>query len=210
MTFAIRRCTEADVPAMVALKEVLRAGTGRGGFLLGTDRAGYLARVGAGGAWALCREERLVGFAIGLPDAVFRHSDVWARRDQVDWQPGFDPATLEAGRLGYFDQLAVSPTAPGARRWAGPLAGRAVRHLFADADHLVATTVVEPLCNRAAVPFLERFGGRRVGRIAETHDAIGALVSDVWTLARADFEARCEAPVGLAEAWAVRQLRAAS
>ena len=164
MRFRLRRAQPADVGAMLEVKQALRVGARvRGGFLLGTDAAGYQARIAAGNSWVLAADEAVVGFAVVLPDPAFRGSEVWARRDQVQWTGGWDPASVDVQRLGYFDQLAVRTDVPGARRWGLALAYRAAREHFAAHDALVATTVLEPIRNVAAVPYLRRAGGRAGG-----------------------------------------------
>lgn len=213
MTFGVRPAVPRDVAALVAVKGSLRVSSGegapRGGFLLGTDAAGYQMRIAAGGAWVLEAERTVVGFAIVLPDAMFRESDVWTRRDQVDWVAGTDPTALAAAPVGYFDQLAVRSDGAGARRWGAVLACRAVRgHFDGGHENLLATTVTAPIENRAAVPYLERVGGARGGRIAEHHEAIGDLVSDVWVLPRVAFERWWAAPRGRAERWIVSEATA--
>jgi len=185
MSLVVRRATMDDLPAMVAVREALRFGANRrGGFLLGTDRAGLEALIGAAQVLVLCGPE-VGGMAVTLGDAAVRASSLWARRAQVAWR-GFDPTRLEHGRVAYFDQLAVLPHLQGTGA-AALLASTAVRQLLeAGTTDLFATTVRVPVENPAAWRLLERIGARRVGLIAEQHPDIGALVSDLFHAAADD------------------------
>jgi hypothetical protein len=202
----IRRAVATDVPALLEVKQSLRfdqaTGTStRGGFLLGTDAAGYRQRMADGNVWVL-EDQRVVGFAIVLPDAGFRGSEVWRRRDAVRWT-GADADTLAGGRLCYYDQLAVQRLGFRVKRWGAALALTALRDVLDGHDHVVTGTVYEPIRNLAAVPYLQRVGGRVVGRLDEHEPSIGRLRTDIWLVDRADVTARVRAPVGRAERWVV-------
>ncbi len=207
----VRRATLADIPAMLALKAELAvdradAGGARAGFLLGSDAAGYAARI-LGASTFLVEDGALVGFAIALPDAAFRASDVWARRDAVVWDE--DPGALLDRPIAYVDQLAVRGGGPGARRWGAAVALRAALDALPPGGALVATTVEAPLLNLAAVPYLRRVGARRFGQIDEDYPGIGAIRSAVWAAPAEAVSARMAAPRGLAEAWVVAAVRQA-
>ena len=80
------------------------------------------------------------------------------------------------------------------------------------ADALITATVQAPVTNLAAVPYIERLGGTRIGRIDEVYPDFGPLLSDLWLVRSEAVHARHACPHGLAEAWvrdaAVRALRA--
>ena len=198
----IRRARSSDVDGMLALKAALRfsessGSSSRGGFLLGTDAAGYHMRIEHGLTWVM-DDGQIKGFAIVLPDGTFRQSAVWRRRDQVRWSA--DRAELERSRLGYYDQLAV--TRQGGRRYGSALALTALVDLMQQgADYLVTATVTEPVENLAAVPYLRRLGGHTVGRLDEHYPAIGPLVSDIWVVPRAGYSAWMDGASTLAERW---------
>jgi hypothetical protein len=192
VSYDLRTATGDDAAALFRIKGRLGLRQdGRGGFLLGTSERGYAALIEAAQVTVLCSDGQPVGFCVALPDAVLRASELWARRDQVDWG-GFDPSAVEAAPVGYFDQLAVLP---GHRRaGAVALALRGAWGLFSTGHaHLLATTVVAPVRNTAAIPLLARVGARRVGSIAEVYPEIGPLVSDLHLLARSDFQAHLAA-----------------
>lgn len=198
----IRRARLDDVEGMLALKSALTfsesmGDSTRGGFLLGTDASGYRLRIQHGIAWVL-DDGTIKGFAIILPDAPFRQSEVWQRRDVVRWQ--IDPQVLVDSTLGYYDQLAV--TRRGGRRYASALALTALVDLMEQgADHLVTATVTAPIVNLAAVPYLQRLGGQCVGRLDEHYPVIGALVSDIWVVSRQGYETWMAGASTLSERW---------
>ena len=208
---ALRRARAEDVEAMLEIKRALvfEAQDGvsaRGGFLLGTDRDGYLARIAHGLSWVL-DHSGVQGFSIVLPDSVFRGSEIWARRDQVQWE--VDPSRFDTGAVGYFDQLAIRPGSPRLTSEALGLALAPVVELMeAGANYMMTTTVTEPVQNLAAVPYLRRLGAKRVGVIDEHYPDFGALVSDVWAVDRTGYLARQDAPPGIAEpeAWKIARM----
>ena len=200
----LRPATLQNVPAFLTLKrelvfEVTTGTTTRGGFLLGTDAEGYAQRIQDGEAWVMDDGE-VQGFAIVLPDAPFRDSEVWQRRDVVRWD-GIDPERFDRERLCYFDQLAVRRGSFRNRRWGACLAFHTLRRVLLGHDHLITATVSEPVINLAAVPYLRRAGATCVGRLDEVYEPIGPLVSDIWLLSRESLEHRMAHPVGDAERW---------
>ena len=181
----LRPAQAGDIPGMLQLKQSLAlapsavAGTSqRGGFLLGTTAEGYAMRILGGSSWVLEDAGAILGFAITLPDAVFRASEIWGRRDTVRWT--IDTTPLEDANLAYFDQLAVARSL-GARRWSIALAlVSLLETLDTGLEYLITSTVREPFENRAAVPFIERIGGRVVGSLDEFYPEVGPLISDIW------------------------------
>ena len=200
----LRRPTEGDTQSFLSIRRELAYDLSHkistaGGFLLGSDAAGYRKRMHDSQVWVV-DDGQVQGFAIVLPDLVFRNSDIWERRDAVQWF-SVDPDALAAGRLCYFDQLAVRRGCFRNRRWGAALALHALRTVMNTHDHFVATTVSDPVLNLAAVPYLMRIGARKVGRIQEFHPSIGALVSEIWLLSRQEFEQRLLHPRSAAERW---------
>jgi len=61
-------------------------------------------------------------------------------------------------------------------------------------DALLATTVVEPVVNGAALPFLREVGFEVVGHVDEAYPRIGRLRSAVHLLTRDAFERRMVRP----------------
>ena len=61
-------------------------------------------------------------------------------------------------------------------------------------DALLATTVVEPIVNGAALPFLREFGFHLIGHVSETYPRIGRLRSALHLLTHDAFEQRMARP----------------
>lgn len=164
---------------MLDVKESRRLTEQRsGGFLLGSDAAGYLRQLERGNVWVLDEGGgHIAGFATTLGPAAFRASPLFALAGDVNWSA--DVSAVLSEPVGYFDQLAVRCGV--SARAAARLAFVALWDVFAhDARHVVSTTVVEPIRNLAAVSFIERVGGRAVGHVAETYPQMDHLVSAVW------------------------------
>ena len=160
----------------------------RGGFLLGTDEDGYRRLIETARVWVMDHEGQLTGMAVTMPDPILRTSDVWQKRDLIDWQdPDVEALDLDTLRVGYFDQLAALPDLY-VRLAAGVLGLRALADLLADHEHVIATTVVEPIRNVAALKFLQRVGANRVGRVDEVYPEVGPLVSDLFHISREEFD----------------------
>jgi hypothetical protein len=175
----IRRATRADVSAVLALKHDLRfTGSGRGGFLLGSDEQGYQRRVQDGQAWILDVNGEVSGFAITMGARAFANTPLWELRHQVKWSTA-TAAVLSQG-VGYFDQLAVKRGTPA--RSAALLAFAALWDLFRTDRYVVTTTVVAPVRNSAAVPLIEVVGGVPAGEIEENYANFGQLTSCVWLI----------------------------
>jgi hypothetical protein len=104
-------------------------------------------------------------------------SELWHRRIDIEWSLEFED--LEGKCLGYFDQLAV---AKGPWRTYAPiLAITTILHfLSSNPDYLLSTTVLKPVQNLAAVPYLQYLGAQPVGKIDEIDPNIGQLLSEVW------------------------------
>ena len=191
----VRRGQLADLDALVALREI-RAWRGTsssapGGFLLGSDRAHYGEHVVHGRVMvSIGRDGGIAAFSVVLDDDAFRASELWESRHHAD-VPVDLMARFEGARLAYFDQLVAHP----GRGWAS--ARVAFRHAV-DAmqrhDALLATTVIEPVINGAALPFLRELGFEVVGHVEEVYPRIGRLRSAVHLLARDAFDRRMALP----------------
>lgn len=183
----LRRASADDLDAILAIKRALPMPDGRetesGGFLLGSEDDSYRGLLAVARVWLLEIEGAARGFTVTLDDPVLRASPIWARREAIAWQPEFDPQAWLARRVAYFDQLAVLP---GARsRYLGAvLALRALGELFDERGHelVLTTTIVEPIINRAALPYLARVGAREVGRLDETYAEVGSIVSAIHAI----------------------------
>lgn len=189
----IRPATLADVDALLGLKRALMIAPGadllsRGGFLLGSSREQYADFIARANVLLLEASDRLLGFAVTLPDPVLRQSELWARAEHIRWTdadpPDAGPNLLEilASRVGYFEQLAFLPAA-NLRIYAPAFALAAALDLAAsDHRHIFMTVVSAPVANLAPLPFLRIIGARRLGSIAEEYPDVGAITSDIYHL----------------------------
>lgn len=179
----IRRATQADAGALLDLKRALALPAGareapRGGFLLGASLERYRALIDVADVWVLHDAQGAVGgFAVVLPEAVLRASELWARRALIRWDA---PAgwTPPEERMCYFDQLAILPHA---RVRAPELALTALRAAVeAGHEHLYATIVSHPVYNAASLPLLKALGAQRVGTVEEEYEGVGRIVSELY------------------------------
>jgi GNAT superfamily N-acetyltransferase len=188
----LRRASITDVDGMLAVKRALRLDAGaadaaRGGFLLGASAEQYAFFVHHANVHVLGDVDgSIAGFAVALPDAVLRGTELWARRRSIAWDgdggdaDGWD--ALETSPVAYFDQLAVRP-GQRSRGYAPALAWAALDALAAMGHrHVFATTVREPVLNRASHTLLRAAGARRVGEIGEVYPEVGRILSDVYHL----------------------------
>jgi hypothetical protein len=195
----LRRATLSDVPAILAIKERLQLAPGqepaRGGFLLGCSAERYGGLIAAANVLVMEIGGKAAGFAITLPDPVLRASELWSRRELIRWYPG-EAVPPEAEPVAYFDQLAVSPDAP--RVHVAALAFAAVKMIDqAGHRHLYATSLHEPVVNRAAFPFLEALGARPVGEVEEDYPGVGPVVSQLhYSFLPIDFDRVSRSPGG--------------
>jgi ribosomal protein S18 acetylase RimI-like enzyme len=192
MTLKIRRARTGDEYGLHRIKRSLpmpRAAkeTAEGGFLLGTTIETYRFFIENAFVDVLENENETVGFAVVLPDELLRISEIWQRKDEIKWESGKATRLLDKP-LCYFEQLAVLPD-KNYRFYGVALALAAARQAFQKHEAMFATTVVEPVCNRASIPFLESVGGMRVGIIDEFYPEFGNLVSAVHLLEREIFVA---------------------
>jgi len=192
----VRRAEIADLDGLVALRET-RAWRddalpgAPGGFLLGSDRDQYREHVARGRVMtSQGRDGGVDAFSVVLDDAAFRASELWAQRHHAD-VPAELVARFEGARLAYFGQLVARP----GRAWAS---ARLAFHHMVDTmrrhDAMLATTVVEPVVNAAALPFLREVGFEVVGHVDEIYPRIGRLRSAVHLLTRDAFERRMARP----------------
>jgi ribosomal protein S18 acetylase RimI-like enzyme len=183
----LRRAEPGDLDALIAIKRSLpmpRADqTAGGGFLLASEVEVYRELLAVARIWLLELDGVAVGFSLTLDDPVLRASAVWARREAITWEPDFSVGAALDRRIAYFDQLAVLP-AIRHRYWGAALALRALVEQFDERGHdlVLTTTVVEPIINRAALPYLARVGARLCGRIEERYQAAGRVVSAIYVV----------------------------
>lgn len=189
MTIKLRPARKGDEADFYRIKKSLPMPlvneTARGGFLLGTNVETYRFFIENALVNVLEKEDKIVGFAVVLPDDLLRGSDLWKRKDEIEWEMD-EPRDLIEKKLCYFEQLAVLPGVE--RRFYGvALALVTLREAFETHEAMFATIVLEPVFNRASIAFLESVGGKRVGATKEFYPEFGDLVSAIYSLERETF-----------------------
>ena len=189
----LRKARPEDAAALVRVKSQLpmpqEAATAGGGFLLGTDLAGYASFI-AHDIVHVAEDPAMgiVGFAIVLRDATLRASELWAKRGLIDWQ-GMPMEALDTIPICYFEQLAVLPEAR-FRVYAKHLALRSLAEAMRTHTLACATVVAAPVRNLASRPFLQVAGFQLVGQIDEDYPVVGQICSDIFVLHKAEFISR--------------------
>jgi hypothetical protein len=174
-----------DVPELLRIKAALplpahssEPHTHTGGFLLGSSYEHYCQLVSCGSVVVLETREpsgtsrSLSGFSVTLSDTMLRAAQTVQQLQTaqlnprgLQWLCDFEQGT----RLALIDQLAVLPHA---RVYAGTLALLTLRRAWSQHDLIGVTTVLEPICNRASLPFLRAVGFSVAGQLAEQYDQL--------------------------------------
>ncbi len=173
----IRRGVLSDSEQFVAIKNALPmpevSTADHGGFILGTNSATYRYYI----EHSICyvaEKDRVVGFAIILPDSLVRESDIWKKRAEADFLISL--SDIEHRPICYFEQLAFLPEY---RFAAARTAFAAAKEAFAVHDFMFMTTVNKPVENKAALRFIRTVGGIPIGQINELYPKVGHIVSDI-------------------------------
>jgi hypothetical protein len=188
----IRRAKIEDAACFVSIKEQLPMPiysdgvSHTGGFLLATSENMYVYFINH--ALCLVGEEnnRVVGFGILLPDEILKVSELWDKRDLVNWQIDID--IYEDRKICYFEQLAFLPSY---RRLAPILAFSLLRDAFQyeSYDAMFTSAVKHPVANLAPLRLINATGGRLIGNINEHYLGVGDINSDVYIVEKPDFYA---------------------
>lgn len=189
MNKLVRIARKEDAPHFIEIKKQLSIsyveGTStQGGFLLGTDLETYEAYIDLGYCLVAEVEGEVVGFGIVFHDALLRHSDLWKRRDEVNWLIDMNP--YETAPIAYFEQLAFKQKHS---KLAIELAFVLAKTAFDDGHvALFTTTVTAPIRNLAAIPLIEAVGGIVAGHISEFYESIGPMESDIHCMTAEAFQ----------------------
>ena len=192
MSLKLRRARVSDAESFFLVKKSLPMPlesneTAHGGFLLGTNIETYRFLIENAYTNLLEKDEKIVGFAIILPDVLLRNSEIWQRKDQIRWE-NFAVEKFENEQLCYFEQLAVLPNAE-YRFFGVALAYLTLKQAFEHHESMFATIVKKPIFNQASISFLENIGGEYVGTVDEFLPEFGNLVSKVYFVDREIFNA---------------------
>ena len=184
MSIKIRKARTEDVKGFMDVKNQLpfKYTDGRktttGGFLLGTNEETYLNYIQNDYCLVAEDNEQIIGFGIVLKDESVRKSDVWERRNEASWT--IDIEAYEDEKICYFEQLAFLK---GHSRQVLKLAYHLVCFAFQKGhNHLFTTTVKFPITNLAAVPYILKASGNKVGEIDENYPIIGRIQSDIYLI----------------------------
>jgi ribosomal protein S18 acetylase RimI-like enzyme len=196
MAVTLRRATLQDAAAFLEIKAQLhlsRQSSRSGGFLLGTTQERYSYFVEHDEVWVLedTSITKVVGFAIVLGDKTLRESELWQKKDHAELRPEL-VAVLEAQKLSYYEQLACLPSY---RSYGKYLAFRALSESLHHHQHLLTTVVRLPVHNRAALPFIDLVGFKKIGCIAEVYPEYGGVHSDIYHLSLGAFGKARQLPV---------------
>lgn len=188
MNHIIRKSIIQDATHFVRIKNALPLPSNtnsskKGGFLLGTDIATYQFYIEHGLCLSAEKNGEIIGFGIVLPNHIIRESDLWKKRNSVNW--AINIKLLEDSNIAYFEQLAFIQ---GSRKLSMQLAYQISKLAFDNgADYILTTTVNKPITNKAAIPYITAIGGRKIGNIDETYPKVGHINSDVYLINKTDF-----------------------
>ncbi len=154
-----------------------------GGFLLETDIDTCRQHIANDYCLVAENRGRIIGFGLVMKDQTVKNSEIWRHRNQVDWE--IDLKISRDSKFCYFDQLGFLPSHS---REAMKLAYFIVSMAFEKGhNYLIATTVREPIDNRAARPFIFEGTGARAGSVSREYPEIGMVKSDVYIIEAANF-----------------------
>lgn len=191
----IRAGSTQDLPAILQLRGELAmprhlvAGqdTRGGGFLLGSSPDQYQRWLETGWVRVLEIDGQLEAFCNYFPYQAFRRSELWSRKSEVQWgEPAWEQR-LNSAPVAYIDQLAARRR-PQSRVWSTRLALAVLDDLFGTPPlpwthpYVLTTTVIEPLCNKAAWKFLERAQAKQVAQLPEYYPEVGEIRSAIFVM----------------------------
>ncbi len=182
----VRAATLSDVDSIIAIKQALPpVDGGRGsGFILGSARELYCAWLETAVVKVLQVEQCVGGYAICLPDAILRQSELWQKKDRIAFS--IPIASIVNEKIAYFEQLAVLPRY---RRYVSSLLIAILDTVFAQGHlHLFATTVCEPFNNYAAQGLFKRGAAQTVGYLREHYPEHGTIVSQLHYVQQHDYQ----------------------
>jgi len=188
MNSCIRVARKDDAKHFIEIKnqltfETTNGNNSTGGFLLGTDLATYEFYITNGYCLVAEINHKVIGFGIILGDKLLRKSDLWQRKDEVNWD--VDISCYQDKTIGYIEQLAFLKEN---RRLALKLAYNLAKWVFdKGTDALFTTTVNQPVVNLAALPFIHALSGIKIGEVDEFYPSFGPIKSDIHLIESNNF-----------------------
>jgi hypothetical protein len=183
--FRLRHAAPSDLSSILKIKEALKISRiehkqTSEGFLLGSSPEFYLEMIEHGIAQVVEDQTDSIVYGVGfaLPWDMLKLTEVWQKRKLATWH-GSLLNDLEEGKPGYIEQLAVLPGQ--SLRFLAPGLGLSlVEQLFTHGHtHILATTVLEPVKNTAAIKLLRLIHAFPAGEIEEQYPKIGRILSQI-------------------------------
>lgn len=197
--FRLRHATSSDLDSILKIKEALKISRveekqTNEGFLLGSSPEFYLEMIEHGIAQVVESHTDGIVYGVGfaLPWDMLKLTEVWQKRKLATWR-GTLLDDLEGGKPGYIEQLAVLPGQ--SLRFLAPGLGLSlVEQLFNQGHtHILATTVLEPVKNTAAIKLLRLIHALPAGDIEEHYPLIGRILSQIHCVSLHEYKkARAE------------------
>jgi hypothetical protein len=185
----LRTSISEDAPKFVEMKQQVKMPEGEatttGGFLLGTTEDQYRYYIENDIVSVLEDDGKIVGFSIVLTYETLKKSDLWKKKDQMQF-PFLPENFFEDNRIAYYEQLAVLPD-PKYRTYAKELALKSLIRGLKDHDFFFLTVVKKPIVNKAPLPFMNAVGFVEVGEIEEHYEGVGDITSSIYFLQKSDF-----------------------
>lgn len=183
----IRKAREHDTESFIEIKnqltfENIEGSSTKGGFLLGTDINMYKEYIRNEIVLVAEINKKIVGFGIILKNNTVKKSDIWQKRNAAQWTINIEKYDYEP--ICYFEQLAFTP---GHSRLVIQLCFEIIQIAFIKHIALFTTTVHSPILNLAAVPYVLRAGGTKIGSLKEHYPIIGNIISDIYKISKTDF-----------------------
>ncbi|MFC6268384.1 hypothetical protein [Frigoriflavimonas asaccharolytica] len=188
----IRQAVESDAQYFIEIKDQLhfknvQGETTSGGFLLGTDIETYQKYIREENVLVGIDDGKIVGFGIMLKNDTVKNTDLWQRKEMANWTINIEKYDFIP--TCYFEQLAFLN---GYSRLAMRLCYALAQKAFETHDALFTTTVHSPILNLAAVPYILKSGGSKIGNINEYYEQIGNIISDIYKIDKVDFEEKVQ------------------
>lgn len=190
MSVKIRRALLEDTHRFLFIKEQLSftkvdGSTTTGGFLLGTDLASYQAYITNDYCLVAEKNGLVIGFAIVINNDHLKQTDLWTKRHLAQWDIDIESFVKES--VCYFEQLAFLY---GYSRSVMEICLKMMEWILTTHDYLFTTTVHSPILNLAAVPYILRAGGQKIGTIDEHYPIIGYIKSDIYKIDKFIYQER--------------------
>lgn len=179
--YQTQKATADDIDDIIAIKKSMHPSDG-GGFILGSSYEDYCRYVEHGIFKTLKSDGELVGYAIVMPDAMLRKSELWQKKDKINFS--IPITAILDNKIFYFEQLAILPRC---RYHLAKLLLPMLDECFEQHEHMFATTVCEPFVNTAAYGLYLRANSQTVGKLSEFYPGHGTITSQLHYLSKNNY-----------------------